>query len=454
MTTSGLAAERIAGWSSRLRLSDVPENAVEEAKRCIVDLVGVTVAARNHPLCRAVSNYAACSYAPGPATLLVGGSSLSPAGAALVNGTAGHVLDFDDTSYTGIMHGSVGIFPAALAAAELSRGNGRTLLEAFIAGVEVTYAIASACTTQHYFKGWWTTATLGVFGAAAAAARALELSWKQTASALALAGAQSSGPKVIFGTDAKPYLAGRIAAIGVEAACLCERGIMAPTAIFEDKRGFISLLNDGIFNPAPLEELGVVWRLWEPGIFFKRYPVCSAAHAAVELLETLLSKHRLSAHRVRKVTCEIPPTVAISLVYDRPTTIQEAQFSLPFALAAILARGKLDLESMAEDELVARPVRDAMAKVKIRRVDSLHNDATPECARLTLHLDDGAEIQGYLAEPTGMPGNPMSNAALQRKFLTCLDYAAVPGEQAAALLENLLDLATGAPLSQCFEPLS
>lgn len=454
METTGLLAERIGGWSSRVTLSDVPEKAVQEAKRCILDLVAVTVAARNHPLCRAMAHYAARSYAAGPATVLVGGSSLSPAGAALVNGTAGHVLDFDDTSYTGIMHGSVGVLPAALAAAELGGADSRTLLEAFIAGVEVTYAIALACTTQHYFKGWWSTATLGVFGAAAAAARALGLTREQTVSALALAGAQSSGPKAIFGTDAKPYLAGRIAAIGVEAACLSERGITAPPAIFEDRRGFVSLLNDGTLLPAPVGELGKVWRLLTPGIFFKRYPVCSAAHAATELLETLLSTHHVSADRVRKVVGEIPPTVAVSLIYDRPQTVQQAQFSLPFALGAILARGKLDLQNMTEAELTARAVQDAMTRVEIRRVDSLHDDATPECARLTLHLDDGAKLSGYLAEPTGMPGNPMSDVALQRKYSACMEFAHVPEKQAAALLQGLLEMETGRPLSRSFAPLA
>ena len=454
MTVPRLLAERIAAWSSRVTLSDVPQKAVHEAKRCILDLVGVTVAARRHPLSRAVSEYAARSYAPGPATVLTGGPSLSAAGAALANGTAGHVLDFDDTSYTGIMHGSVGVLPAALAAAQLSRAGSRTLLEAFIAGVEVTYAIALACTTRHYFKGWWSTATLGVFGAAAAAARALELTAEQTVSALALAGAQSSGPKAVFGTDAKPYLAGRIAAIGVEAACLSAHGVSAPPAIFEDQRGFASLMNEGTLDPAPLEELGHVWRLLQPGIFFKRYPVCSAAHAAAELLETLLTTHRLSAGRVRKVICEVPPTVAISLIYHRPQTVQQAQFSLPFAVGAILARGKLDLENMTGDELTAPPVQEAMARVEIRRVDSLHDDATPECARLALHLDDGSEIHGYLAEPTGMPGNPMTDAALHRKYFACLEFAGMTKTQAAALLQGLLELEAGRPLSQCLAPLS
>ncbi|KAB2851573.1 MAG: MmgE/PrpD family protein, partial [Hyphomicrobiaceae bacterium] len=99
-------AERLADWTSGLQLEAVPAEVTAIAKRCIIDLVGVTLAATPHQLTKKLHGYAHSHYSAGPATVLGFPDGLSPPGAALVNGAAGHVLDFDDTSYTGIMHGS------------------------------------------------------------------------------------------------------------------------------------------------------------------------------------------------------------------------------------------------------------------------------------------------------------------------------------------------------------
>src|SRR5208282_3949855 len=130
-------AERIAAWSSSVDIGAVPGEVIHAAKRCIVDVVGVSLAATAYSLPRHVIEHARRIYAPGTASTLGFPDRLSPVGAALVNGTSGHALDFDDTSYTGIMHGSTVVLPAALAATEEVSGDGRRLLEAFIAGSEV-----------------------------------------------------------------------------------------------------------------------------------------------------------------------------------------------------------------------------------------------------------------------------------------------------------------------------
>ncbi len=430
--------ERIADWSSSLTLDVVPDDVTQMAKRCIIDSIGVTLAARPNPLTQRIFEHTNSDYGPGKATALGFRKRLSPVGAALVNGTAGHVLDFDDTSYTGIMHGSVVAMPAALAATEMVGGNGRRFLEAFVAGSEVTYAVAMLCTTRHYFKGWWSTATFGVFGAAAAAARAMNLSVSDTVSALALAGTQACGMKAAFGTDAKPYLAGRAAAIGVESALLAHRGLSAPPDVIEGERGFLNLLNDGHSDPEGIDKLGTDWRLVDPGIFFKQYPVCSAAHAAVELTGKLLSDNDISGDAVEKVLCEVPPVVAISLVYNRPETPQEAQFSLPFAVGAMLARGGLDIDCLSQETLSDRCLREAMGKVEMRRVDALDDKKAPEGARVTLVTKDGVEYSAYLGEPMGMPGNPMSDSALREKFLRCATAGGSSPTEADELLKHLL----------------
>lgn len=433
-------AERIAAWSSSVDIAAVPGEVIHAAKRCIVDVAGVSLAATACSLPRHIIDYARRTYAPGMATTLGFADRLSPVGAALVNGILGHALDFDDTSYTGIMHGSTTVLPAALAATEEVGGDGRRLLEAFIAGSEVAYAVAMLCTTRHYFDGWWSTATFGVFGAAAAAARALGLSAEETSAALALAGTQAGGQKAAFGTDAKPYIAGRTAALGVEAALLAGRGLTGPRDIFESKTGFLQLLNDGHADTASLDALGKLWRLVEPGIFFKQYPICSGAHAAVELTERLLRENELSGDDVRRVICEVTPVVAMSLVHDQPASWQEAQFSLPFAVGTMLARRGLDIAGLTDGTLADPQVRAAMAKIEMRQVDSLYTVQAPEGARVTVITTRGNEIQAYLGAPTGMPANPLGDDRLHEKFLRCAASGGIDPLRAQGLLGHLLTI--------------
>lgn len=440
MTLAGKAA----AWSSALDLDRVPEEVVHVAKRCITDLVGVTIAGSLDPLCAKTAGYALETHAPGACTIFGRLDTIGPLGAALANGTAGHVLDFDDTSYTGIMHGSTVIFPAALAAVEHAGGDGRRLLEAFIAGSEVAYAIAMLCATGHYFRGWWSTATFGVFGAAAAAAHGLGLDARQTQMALAIAGVQASGLKAAFGTDAKPYMAGRAAAIGVEAALLAARGLVGPANVLEDSRGFLALLNDGHQEAGEIEKLGKVWRLVEPGIFFKQFPVCSAAHAAAQLMQTLIGTHALTSADVLDVTCEVTPTVAISLLHDRPATPQEAQFSMPFALGAILAYGDLGILNLNAKFLADTALRHAMAKITMVRDDALHTEAAPEGAKLTIRTRNGQSISGYLGVPRGMPANPTSDQELREKFRRCCEIGGLGQAQTDRLHQHMYALETAA----------
>ena len=197
------------------------------------------------------------------------------------------------------------------------------------------------------------------------------------------------------------------------------------------------MLNDGHVETDAVDDLGHVWRLVEPGIFFKQFPVCSAAHAAVELTQRLMKDNELKGDSVRKAICEVPPTVAISLMHNRPRTPQEAQFSLPFAVGAMLTRGKLDIDCLTDKTLSEPSIKEAMGKVEMQRVDALHRDEAPEGARVTLQMFDGNDITGYLGEPMGMPGNPMSDEALHEKFLLCVATGGLDQLEATALLRHL-----------------
>ncbi|MEM1199881.1 MAG: MmgE/PrpD family protein [Pseudomonadota bacterium] len=437
MTISG----RIAAWAHGLTLSDVPADVRHIAKRCVIDTIGVIIAGAATEPGRKALALAGDVYAGGPCAVPGTGAKLSPAGAALAAGTQAHALDFDDTSYTGIMHGSAVSLPAVLGLAQKSGRSGEEFLCDFIAAVEATYAVAMMCSTRQYYDGWWTSATFGVPGAAAGAGRACGLSEAQINQAIGIATVQASGMKAMFGTDTKPFLAGRAAALAAESALAVHHGLTGPVVAFEEHRGYLKLINHGEADLTELDQLGSTWRLKEPGILFKPYPICSAGHAGAELAGRLAEENGLKPGEIASVVCHVPEVVEVSLVYDDPQTPQQAQFSMPFAVACVLVNGTIAPEHISEATLKDPVIAAQMAKVSMERDEALAADpSTPEGARVVVTTTDGQEFSGILAEPTGMPGNPLSDEALGAKFLSCCAFAGMPDEWAKELLERLWEI--------------
>ncbi|MCY3823220.1 MAG: MmgE/PrpD family protein [Nitrospinae bacterium] len=393
------------------------------ADRAILDTLGVMLAGGAHPSVRALAQAAA--RGEGRATLATGGRADAEA-AALVNGMAAHVWDFDDTSYTGIMHGSAVVLPAALGLAQELGSGADALRRAFVAGSEVAYALADLCTHAHYFGGWWSTITLGLAGATAAAGNLLELDEDAMTSALGLAAAAAGGGKVVLGTDAKPLLVGETARRAVTFARAAGAEMTGPEDAFENSNGYLKLLNRGEAREAELESIGRRWRLCDPGLLFKTSPVCSAALAAIEQMNALMAELGASADEVAGVHAEVPQLVYESLVFPNPATPQEMQFSLPYALACAALHGRVRFEDLAHS--IVTPEKAAlMARVSVKRAPDLSTDEMrakyPESIRLTLTLINGRSATGFCGAARGMPERPLSDEELLDKFRAAGAYA-------------------------------
>jgi len=447
MEGSSSIIDRLTSFVGALTLEDVPPAVVDEARRCVLDTLGVIVAGQKTGLARAAMDHSQQTYRDGRSHIPGTGIALQAVGATLVNAAAGHAYDFDDTSYTGIMHGSVAVLPAALAMAEQQGAGGKKLLEGFIAGVEVEYAMAEYCTTHLYYKGWWTSGVYAPLGAAAAATKILGLDAYQTANAMSIAVGNSGGMKVSFGSDAKPLGIGMAASTGVESALLAAAGLTGPNKAFEGRNGFLSLFNDVQHSTETDLQLGDKWRLTDPGILFKSFPVCSAAQAGAELVAKLLERHQIKPSEIVEVSCEVPPLVGISLIYDHPKTIREAQFSMPYAVGCILAFGDINLEHLTEDVLSQPELQQQMQKVTMQVPDYLKNDTTvpsrcPEGAGISITTRSNQQFSDFLDRPTGMPGNPVSDETLEKKFCDCFRHGGIPGEQARRVAKKIWRLET------------
>ena len=291
----------LARKSAALEYDDLPQEAHELARQCILDYFGVAVAGAGDELVRLLLDELTEAGGATQASVIGHQSRLPALSAALVNGAAGHALDYDDVNMAMPGHPSVAILPGLLALAELKRSSGREVITAFVAGYETACRIGAALQPGHYNLGFHSTGTVGAFGAAAACARLLGLDAEATAMALGIAGTQAAGLKSQFGTMCKPFHAGKAAQNGLLAARLAARGFSSRADIIEGIQGF-ALTHGPDFSPeAALATPEVGLHLFAN--LFKYHAACYLTHAPIECARRLREQHRLTPRRSSGSPC-------------------------------------------------------------------------------------------------------------------------------------------------------
>lgn len=443
MTT---VVEQLAAWSSKLKFADIPDAVLHAAERCLIDIVGVICLGSTTSVAARAHQYLDANYKTANSQVAGHPLRFTAEAAAFANATAAHACDYDDTSYAGVLHPTAAVFPAALACAQQQVDtSGKTLLLSFIAGMEIIGALGKGFSNNLYHRGWFNSGLLGAIGAAAASARILNLTLKQTHHALSLAAAQSASSRAVLGTEAKPLVLARASQLGVHAAQLASFGVDAPLNVFEHHNGLVELMNNGQFDQAAPHQLGTTWSLLDPGIAFKRYPLCSAAQAGAEAAHQLQLKHAISVRDIQHICCEATELVLMSLPYSQPTSISQAQFSMPFAIACALVHGEINWDHLSGETWLHQEIHDLMAKVTLLESAELRADPDtpqlfPEGAIVEILLNDAQKFRERLGAATGMPNNPMSLEQLMTKFKQCMVLTTSP-QQIEERLECLQNLA-------------
>jgi 2-methylcitrate dehydratase PrpD len=417
----------LAEWASGASFASLPHAVVEATVRSVVDLVGVAVAGTRTDLAGVLRAGSRGGRPGAGATVVCGGSGWDPERAALVNGALGHVLDFDDTSRALIGHPTTVVFPAVLGASELLLGErgrdvpGAELVVGCAVGVEVAARLGRVVNPAMFQAGWFTTAVLGAIGAAAGAARVLGLDPGRTASALGLAGGLAGGTRANNGTMGKAYLAGAAARSGLEAALAARCGLAAAPDVLSGGDGLAwahARLALGPEALEALEDLGQRFEAQNPGLVLKRYPCCSAAAAPVDALLELLAEEGLSADAVVRVACRSTGLAARSLPFERPRSWREAQFSLPYCLAAAWTRGRLGLDAFSDAAVRDPGVEDAMGRVEVS-FDLEDETGRSEAALVAVWTRDGRRVERLVPYAAGSPERPLGEDELRDKFLSC-----------------------------------
>ena len=414
---------RLAQFVSALRFADLPPAAVDAARRHLLDTFGVAIRGRGHANARnALAGVAACE---GAGAIAVWGSdaTLTAAGAALANGVACHVLDFDDTHTDSIVHGSAIIAPVVMALGQERGARGEDLVTAFVAGWEVGARVGLAARGSFHKRGFHTTSIAGVFGATAAASRLLGLSAEQTAHALGIAGSQASGINEYLsnGSSAKAIHTGWAAHAGIVAAHFAGAGMTGPMSVFEGRDGLLRAYGEPqAVDPEALDaDLGSRWEVTRVSI--KPYPCCHFAHAFIDCAGALAAKG-ISPADIRSLHCVVPE-IELALICEPwpdklvPGSSYAAKFSLPFVLAARLIDGRIDHASFEAANLAREDLR-ALAARTTYRVAAEGETPFPRTfpGWVEATLADGRKVVERLDVNAGHPDNPLTLDQVARKF--------------------------------------
>lgn len=279
MTTTTAAPLTSAFARAIVQSEPARDNAAMAAARtAIIDFLACAIAGAGERTTGIVAT-ALGGNIGGEAVLIGSARRTDPLVAAVVNAYAGHVLDYDDVHSSVRGHPTTVIIPALLALAAERDFTADAMVASYVVGLEAMARLGLSLGSRHYENGFHATATLGTVGAAAAICHLTQASPEETAVALGLAATQSSGLRLQFGFDAKPYHAGMAARSGLLAARLASAGFGGAPDFLDNPVGFHSAYAFGAGHPETVvENWGAPWQIVSPGLTLKAYPCCTASH--------------------------------------------------------------------------------------------------------------------------------------------------------------------------------
>ena len=447
-------AERIADRLVRIG-SGLPDGVVETARKLFVDVAGLCVAARRTDYVGAVFH----AVDAGPCSALGHGRGLDAFGAALVNGTAAHGEDYDDTFEGGPVHSGAVVIPSVLAACEREGLGGERLLLGIATGAELLCRLSLVAPKAIHKAGFHPTAVLGAVAAAGGVGAALGLGREALVSALGSAGSMASGliEYLTEGTWTKRMHAGWAAQSGLRAALLARGGFLGPRTVFEGAHGLFhgfAPARKPDFAPL-LEGLGERWAM--ETVAFKPYPCgtmiqpyidCALALAERIALagRTALAGHVALAGRgvcgddVESILCETAEGIVHRLweplaVKHAPPTPYAAEFSIPFCIALALLDRKVGLGQFTEER-----IRDPAAQALAAKVRYVIDPANPYPDDYTGHLRatlrDGTVLEMRQPHLRGGVRAPLSTAEIEAKFLDNVAHGGWSRELGLRLIER------------------
>ena len=414
-------AEKLVDRILALDPARLPDALRRRCEDLAVDVLGLCVTARNEDYVKAT--LAACDD-DGPCTAFGHARTLSAAGAALVNGTAAHGEDFDDTFEGGPVHAGAVIVPAVLAACERHNPDGRAVLLGIAVGVETMCRLGLVTPKLVHKAGFHPTAVFGAMAAAAGVGAALRLDRRQMIDALGIAGSMAAGiiEYLAEGAWTKRMHAGWAAQSGIRAALMAKNGFSGPRTVFEGTHGFFhgfAHTTEGKYELL-IGDFGERWVTEQ--LAFKLYPCGTMTHPYIDCARRLGARG-IKATDIKEMICEVGEGTVHRLWEpladkQRPPNGYSAKFSTPYCVAAGFVRGNVGLDAFTD-----AAVKDAAVVAVAGKVRYVIDPDNPYPNNFTGHiravLNDGRVVEERQPHIRGGAHEPLSSQDIADKFALC-----------------------------------
>jgi 2-methylcitrate dehydratase PrpD len=446
---------KLSQFIAGTKYTDLSHETVTAAKKAILDSVGVTMAGSQEPSGKIINEFVREKESRPEATVIGGRFKADCELAALANGTAGHVLDYDDCldyPHAMLFHPTTAILPAALAMAEKYNLSGKELITAYCLGIEA-YAKSGLLAYKgsqgsHSLGGWELTGVLGSVGANAAVARLMKLDEHQINMSFGIAVSLAAGLTQNFGTMAGHLHAGNAARNGIVACSLASKGFSSYEGIFEAPGGFSNVLT-GRKDPISRDEmeevlaaLGNPWDLINPGLMFKAFPCAHISHFGVDAGLQLKRRHAIDWQQIAEIEFNVPQPIKHA-GYRIPRNGIEGRFSPGYCLCRVLIDGKIKLADFTDEKVKEPSILQLIDSIKwnVREGGSVF-----EYQEVAVKMKDGSIYRSRVDNPKGDPANPQTPEEFNTKYEDCSQHAHYVN--AAEIKDMILDLETVEDIAQ------
>ena len=410
--------QRFAEHFSSTRFENLPPEVTDKTKLLVLDYLGVSIAGLKMDFPRMNIDYLQSLEGVEQSTMMGAKRKVPAIHAALGNGISGHALDMDDGFRYGGVHAGVAVIPAALAFAESLKLDGQKLILAIVSGYEIVNRISKAMNPSHLGRGFHTTGTIGVLGAAAACGVLAGLNKEQMASALGMAALQGAGLLEILndGAMVKPLHPGKAAMAGILSVELAMRGAKGPVTALEGEKGLFKAMADSVNTDGLFDGLGSDYYI--AGQYIKFHAACRHIHPAIDGLLDIMRQENLTYTDIKSLDVATYP-VAISFcgTSAQPETAEAAKFNLAFSCAMAAFYG-----DAGEERYAPSTVHNEKIRAVAERVTSAANTRWAESyprergANITLETLSGKTFATEIPLSKGEPENPASDEDFIRKF--------------------------------------
>lgn len=410
--------EKFTKFCCKLKFEEISIETVENTKKLLLDLIGVSIAGSQKIFPQMVTDYIESMGGRKESTLLSNRKKVPSLMAAFGNAVCAHALDMDDGYRYGGVHPGVSVIPAALAIGEKNTSSGKDLIVSIVCGYEIICRLAKFINPSHLKRGFHTTGTVGPFGAACASGLLEGLSERQMVNALALSGLQGAGlmEVMVDGAMAKPLNPGKAALSGVISVSLAKRGARAPATMIEGNKGFLKAMSDKFDSENPMSNLGLKFHI--DGQYIKLHASCRHTHAPIDALLDIKSEHNLPADQIMNIEIETYQ-IALDLcgLNQYPKTVEDAKFSLRFVIAMASCLGSVSDDQFDEKNLNNIRIKKLASCINLKLSDKWEREYPKNRgATVIVHTKSGDNLKKEIFLAKGEPENPVSIDDLLIKF--------------------------------------